>query len=81
MNPNFSIVDRDGEKSLWVNDQNIWDLSEKELTDDVKKAIINAYFIGASHMSKLVASQYIGGQFSSKFIDSPVEPNQEFESF
>lgn len=44
--PEFEIKDREGEKSLWVNGQNIWDLKPSELTPDVKKAIMSAYYIG-----------------------------------
>jgi hypothetical protein len=45
----FTITDRDGKKALWIGDQNIWDLKEKELTEGVKKAIIMAYAIGVQH--------------------------------
>jgi hypothetical protein len=46
MEVKFEMKDRDGKKSLWVNDYNIWDLTAKELTPDVKKAICHAYFLG-----------------------------------
>jgi hypothetical protein len=42
----FELRDRGDKKSLWVNGQNIWDLTTKELTDNVKKAIQHAYHVG-----------------------------------
>ena len=52
MKPKFTITDRDGKKALWVNGCNIWDIHKKELSYDVKKAIINAYYIGSEDMLK-----------------------------
>jgi hypothetical protein len=65
--PKFSIVDRDGKKSLWVDDRNIWDLSEKEITNDILNAIINAYFIGACQMYQKMSDVTFVGQHNSKF--------------
>jgi hypothetical protein len=73
MPPEFTITDRRGKKALWVSDGaprwNIWDLSEKELTPSVKKAIINAYFIGAKHHAEAVSDVRISGQFNSEFTE------------
>jgi len=46
MKIDFTITDRDGEKALWANGINIWDLKPSELTEDIKKAIINAVYVG-----------------------------------
>jgi hypothetical protein len=43
MSYRFSVTDRDGKKALWVNSHNIWDISPKELTEDVKQVVIHAY--------------------------------------
>lgn len=67
MKPAFSITDRYGKKYLWVNDQNIWELNEKELTEDVKSAIIHAYFIGLHHMKAELDDIRIEGEFTSEF--------------
>jgi len=49
--PCFKTTNRLNKKAVWVyfsraDRQNIWDLEEKELTDDVKAAIRYAFEIG-----------------------------------
>jgi hypothetical protein len=67
MNPEFVIKERNGKKSLWVNNHNIWDLTETELTPNVQAAIISAYFRGAAHMKEEISHINIIGQFGSQF--------------
>jgi len=67
MKPKFMITDRGERKALWVNEQNIWDLSDKEITNDVKLAIIHAYFLGAEQMKKEIYSVRVEGNFNSHF--------------
>ena len=67
MKPSFKITDRNGKKALWVNSQNIWDLPSEVLTEDVKRAIISAYFIGAEHMKKELQSVSFDGRFQTDF--------------
>lgn len=43
MNVQFKVIDRKGKKSLWVNNYNIWDLEESELTENVMSAIMSAF--------------------------------------
>lgn len=57
--PVFKIMERDGKKSLWVtmpNEEayNIWDLTEKEFTEDVENAIIHAFELGIIVMEQLM---------------------------
>lgn len=67
--PRFTTRPRNGKVSLWVNDYNIWDLEEKELTEGVKSAIIHAYFLGTVHMKALINEAEIGGEYSSEFVE------------
>jgi len=67
MNPKFRIANRDGKKSLWVNDRNIWDLEEKALTKEVKKAIISAYYIGINDMRNKMNEIEFYNRFCNEF--------------
>lgn len=70
----FTITNRKGEKSLWVNGQNIWDLKKSELTPDVKKAIISAYYIGKQHVKKEIDSLNLGRfGFDKSFTEEDIE--------
>ena len=67
MNPKFRITNRDGKKSLWVNDRNIWDLDPKELTNAVEHAIISAYYRGISDMRNEFNKIKISKDYESLF--------------
>jgi len=67
MNPKFRITNRDGKKSLWVNNRNIWDLEAKVLTKDVKQAIISAYYIGMQDMHDKMKEIEIFNRFCNEF--------------
>lgn len=52
MMPELKIKDRDGQASLWVDDQNIWDLPHDQLTSEVLLAIKHAYEVGRENVIK-----------------------------
>ncbi len=56
MKPSFYITDRNDKKALWVRLEdehlNIWDLTKKELTEDVQKAILSAFYRGSQLQQK-----------------------------
>jgi hypothetical protein len=73
MTPVFTVTDRNGQKALWVDEFNIWDLPNKELTPNVQKAIIHAYYVGTRYalarITEAMDKTRIDGEFNSKFID------------
>lgn len=76
MKPNFYITKRNGKNALWVNCFNIWDLTDYELTEDVKNAVMHAYFLGAKDMKNQIeatiysaSTELIWWDLSVKFDD------------
>lgn len=63
MKVEFSVTDRDGKKALWVNDYNIWDLKESELTEDVGAAITHAYYLGIAQYKDYLKSTMNKGPY------------------
>ena len=67
MNIEFKITDRNGEKVLWANDKRIWDLKPSEVTENVKKAIISATYIGIELMKKEICQLDFGQEYFQEF--------------
>lgn len=65
--PHFYTTKRDKKVALWVDGYNIWDLSEKEATENVKKAIVNSFYLGAKMMWEKMTDQRFDGQLSNDF--------------
>ena len=71
MKPSFYITDRNDKKALWVSLEdehlNIWDLTKKELTEDVQKAILSSFYRGAQLQQKANRLSQIEGHFNSEW--------------
>ena len=47
--PELVMTTRDGKTALWINEWNVWDLPNEQVTSDVLDAILHAYELGRIH--------------------------------
>ena len=52
----LTIKDRNGKASLWMDEQCIWDIPNKHVTEPVLDAIIHAYEMGRESAMKEMAT-------------------------
>lgn len=72
MKPKFTKTKRNGNIALFVEvdgcKQNIWDLTRKELSDDVFKAIISAFHIGCNMQKREISKVSIDVSINDTFV-------------
>jgi len=65
--PEFTIKQRGDRLALYVNNYKIWDLTDRECTENVQNAIMHAYFLGVRDMRREINYIDIPGDLQCTF--------------